>query len=413
MAAPDEQRETMAPACIGGPLSGYRVLDLGHVLAGPFAATLLGDFGAEVIKVERPGEGDPARSLGPQTESGPVWWKSLARNKCSLALDWTEPLGKKALERLVANSHVLVESFRPGVIERHGLGPETLLGWNPDLVILRVSGYGQSGPYSPRPGFGKAAEALSGVVHLTGLRDGAPMHAGFALADMSSGLMGAYGVVMALLAIARGKAKGQVIDLPIYETPMRLLDYHIPVRTGSNYVPQRNGNQQTLSLGLSGIFQSKDGRWITYTAATMTIIRRVLKLIGGERLLHDPRFRTLAGASEHDTEINRHVAAWMKERSAEEVIKMFGESQAVAAVVFDAEDILKDPHIAARGNIVSVEGESVKVVGVVPSLSATPGSVRWLGPAKVGQDSAYVLKVVAGLDEREIAALRASGATST
>ncbi|AWP80651.1 CaiB/BaiF CoA transferase family protein [Bordetella bronchiseptica] len=389
-------------ATVAGPFSGVRVLDLGHVLAGPFAATLLGDFGADVIKVERIGEGDAARMIGPQTESGPVWWKSLARNKRSIALDWTGAEGRVVLKRLVECSQVLIENFRPGVLERNGLSPAVLHEWNENLVILRISGYGQTGPYSGRPGFGKPAEALSGVVHLTGMRDGPPMHAGFALGDMSAGLMGAYGVSMALFAIERGIAKGQIIDLPIYEAPMRLLDYHIPVSTGCAYIPRRNGNQQPMGLGLSGIFRSNDDRWISYSAATLATARRVLRLVGGDRLAGDPRFSSIAGISEHDTEINVQVEKWMGRHAAETIIKEFSDAAAVAAMVYDAKDILADPHIAERGSAVGVPGETMKVVAPVPKLSATPGKVKWLGPAKVGQDGVDILKSIIGLQDEEI-----------
>jgi succinyl-CoA--D-citramalate CoA-transferase len=392
------------------PLDGLRVIDLGHVLAGPFAATLLGDFGADVIKIERPGEGDPMRSMGPTSDDGPVWWKSMGRNKRSLALDWKHPKALPVLKELVRSSQVLIENFRPGVLERNGFGPEVLHEWNEDLVILRISGYGQTGPYASRPGFGKAAEAMSGLVHLTGFPDGPPVHPGFPMADMVTGLMGAYGVVLALLAIRRGLARGQVIDLPIYEAPMRLLDYHVAVRTGSEVVPMRNGNQQPMAFGLAGVFQSKDGRWITYSAATFAVARRVLNMVGGKTLLQDPRFTRLSAVCQHEREVNDLLASWMKERSTEEILQAFGQAQAVAAVVYDTDDILSDPHIAARQNIAEVAGERTKVVNVVPRLSQTPGAVRWLGRREIGTDSSAVLREVLNLGEAEISALFSAGA---
>ena len=393
-----------------GAFTGLRVLDLGHVLAGPFAATLLGDFGADVIKVERPGKGDSARQLGPEGEDGvAVWWRSLARNKRSLGLDWTKPSGKAVLQRLVSSSQVLVENFRPGTFERHGLGPDVLFAWNPDLVFLRMSGYGQTGPYKDRPGFGKPAEGFSGVVHLTGESDGPPMHAGFPLGDMSAGLMGAFGISMALLAIARGLCRGQVIDLALYEAPMRLVDFHIPAHTGSDFRPARNGNSQPMGLGLSSVVRSKNGRWITYSCATFDTAKRVMGLVGGETLTQDPRFQTLPGVSEYEKFLNGLIAKWMVERDHITILREFLAVNAVAAEIYTADDILADPQVAHRGNVVAIPGERIKVVGPVPQLSETPGRVRSLGPSRVGEQSKEVLKSVVGLEEEEVARLISEG----
>jgi crotonobetainyl-CoA:carnitine CoA-transferase CaiB-like acyl-CoA transferase len=392
-----------------GPLKDIRVIDLGHLLAGPFAATLLADFGADVIKVEPVDRGDPMRELGPKAGQESVWWKSLARNKNSVGLNWGVPEGREVLLRLVAKANVLIENFRPGVLERKGLSEETLFEINPDLVIVRISGYGQHGPYRARPGFGKAAEAMSGVLHLSGFPEGPPTHQGFPMGDMTTGLMGAYGVMLALFAIERGICRGQVIDLPIYETPMRLLDYHVPVRTGTDVVPTRNGNRQPIGVGLSGVFQSQDGRWLTYSAATFTTARRILELIGGDSLRDDPRFVDLASVSRHDVEINQKLSAWMSARTAKEIISEFEQAHAVTALVYDTDDILSDPHIAARENIASVDGETVKVVNVVPKLSVTPGSVSWLGRRQIGADTQKILRDILHFDEASMHRLAQEG----
>ena len=392
-----------------GPLQGVRVIDIGHLLAGPFAATMLADFGADVIKVEPVQGGDPMRDLGPKAGSAAAWWKSLGRNKHSIGLNWTVPEGRELLLGLVKDAHVLIENFRPGVLERRFATTEQLLEMNQNLVILRVSGYGQVGPYRARPGFGKAAEAMSGVLHVSGFPDGPPNHPGFPMGDMTTGLMGAYGVMLALFAIERGDGKGQVIDLPIYEAPMRLLDYHVPVRTGTDAIPTRIGNRQPMGLGLSGVFKSKDGRWLTYSAATFVTACRILGLIGGDALRDDPRFVDLPSVSRHDEEINELLATWMAERTAAQILAEFEEAQAVAALVFDTDDILGDPHIAARSNIASVEGESVKVVNVVPKMSATPGRVNWLGREKVGADTRSILRDLLELDEETMRRLALQG----
>lgn len=390
-----------------GVLAGVRVLDFGHALAGPFAATLLADFGADVIKVERPGTGDAMRDLGPEGPSGRAWWKSMGRGKRCLALDWKNPLSRPVVERLVRVSHVFLESFRPGVLEKNGLGPDILHGWNPDLVILRVSGYGQTGPYSERPGFGKAAEALSGLCDLTGFADGPPLHPGFPMGDMTTGLMGAFGVMLALRAVEQGKG-GQVIDMGIYEAPMRLIDYHVPVRTGTDGMPKRNGTRQPMSFAPSGVYRTSDGRWITYSAATHPIAKRVLKLIGADELA---ALESLTAVSRHDDEIDRRMKEWVGTRTAGQVLSEFRAAEAVAELMYDIDDILADPHIRARGNIVEVDGDPCKVVDVVPRMSKTPGSVRWLGRS-IGHDTHEVLRDVLELGEDEIRRLIAAKAVS-
>lgn len=390
-----------------GVLEGIRVLDFGHALAGPFAATLMADFGADVIKVERPGTGDAMRDLGPEGVSGRAWWKSMGRGKRCLALDWKNPHSKPIVEKLVRGAQVFLESFRPGVLEKNGLGPDVLHGWNPDLVILRVSGYGQTGPYSGRPGFGKAAEAFSGLCDLTGFPDGPPLHPGFPMGDMTTGLMGAFGVLLALRAVERGHG-GQVIDMGIYEAPMRLIDYHVPVRTGTQGKPKRNGNRQPMSFAPSGVYRTSDDRWITYSAATHTIAKRVLNLIGADELA---ALESLTAVSRHDDEIDRRMKQWVGARTAEQVTEEFRAAEAVAELIYDIDDILEDPHVRARGNIVEVDGDPCRVVNAVPRLSKTPGRVRWLGRS-IGQDTAAILKEVLDMGQEEIGRLIASGAVS-
>jgi crotonobetainyl-CoA:carnitine CoA-transferase CaiB-like acyl-CoA transferase len=394
-----------------GPLRDLRVVDLGHDYSAPFAATLLADFGADVIKVEPPGAGDVMRDVGPSGPTGPIVWKSAGRNKKALGLDWKNPKSRPVLERLVRWADVLVESYRPGVLERNGLGPDVLLELNPDLVVLRVSGYGQTGPYSARPGFGKAGEAFSGLCDLTGFPDGPPTHAGFPMADMTTGLMGAYGVMLALHARQRGHARGQVIDLGLYETPLRLIDYHVPVRTGAGLLPKRNGNRHPLSMAMSGMYKTSDGKWITYSAGSCAVAKRVLRLVGGDRLADDPRFTDLRSICRHDNEIHGLMSEWFAARSATDALAGFREADAVAARIYDVDDILRDPHVAARENLVGFDGETCKVVNVVPKLSATPGRVRWPGRREVGADSVAILGQL-GFEQGEIESLIGSGAVS-
>jgi crotonobetainyl-CoA:carnitine CoA-transferase CaiB-like acyl-CoA transferase len=236
------------------------------------------------------------------------------------------------------------------------------------------------------------------------------MHPGFPMGDMTTGLMGAYGIMLALYHIQRG-GRGQVIDLGIYEAPLRLIDYHVPIRTGTDRYPTRNGNRQPMSFALSGVYKTSDGRWLTYSAATFPIAKRVLSLIGGEAWANDPRFTSLQAVCKCDDEVDARMKQWMEKRTAEDVIQQFKEAQAVVELIRNVDDILADPHIEARQNIVGFEGEPCKVVNAVPNLSATPGRVRWLGRA-IGQDTTEILAQDIGLTKEQIADLYASGAVS-
>jgi crotonobetainyl-CoA:carnitine CoA-transferase CaiB-like acyl-CoA transferase len=386
------------------PLSGIRVIEFGQVIAAPFACALLADFGAEVIKVEPP-SGDTMRALGPKSGATSAWWRSIARSKRLFSIDWKQPKFRSTLERLVRRSDVLVENFRPGVLERNGLSPEQLHQWNPDLVILRISGFGQTGPYSHRPGFGKIAEAFSGVCDLTGFADGPPVHPGFPMADTSTGLMGAFGVVLALLAVERGHSRGQIIDLPIYEAPLRMAEFPVPMRTGGGTRATRNGNRQPLSFALSGAYRSKDGRWVTYSAASYSVARRVLCILAGNDFAAQPCFETMEGICAIDDEIDVMALKWMAERTADEIVTQFSNAGAAAGPVMDVNDIIADPHIRARDNIADVNGDPCKIINVVPKLSATPGSIRWLGKDAIGADTEAILSDTLGFSRDEVRAL--------
>jgi len=374
------------------PLGNVRVIELGHVIAGPMAATLLSDFGAEVIKIEAPGKPDMMRDLGPKAQDGVgVWWKTLARNKRILSLDWKSEAGREVLAKLVKTADVLVENFRPGVLERANIGPETMYEWNPDLVILRVSGYGQDGPMRDTPAFGRAAEAMSGLAHLTGYPDGPPMHPGFPAADSSTGLMGALGVMLALFAREKGVARGQIVDLAVFESLLRLIDYHIPALTGAGVSPNRNGLRQPMDFAPGGTFRTRDGTWLTVSAGGAETARRLLRAVGGDGLADNPSFSTMAGIAAQMPEIFERVRNFVNARDFAEVQAEFARHDAVAAPVLDIADIVAHPQINWRDDIVSIDGDETKVVGPIPHLSGTPGSVRWLGRA-LGADTESVLK---------------------
>jgi formyl-CoA transferase len=385
------------------PLDGVRVLDIGHALAAPMAATLLGDFGAEVIKVERPDGGDAMRRLGPFKDGVSLWWKVSARNKKCVTLNIQAPEGKRLLEDLVARADVLVENYRPGTLERLGLGWERLHVVNPRLVMLRISGYGQTGPRREAPGFGRAGEAMSGVVHLTGFAEGAPMHIGFSLADTVSGLMGAYGAMMALHWRDHGGGEGQMIDLALYETLFRLVEWQVVSHQQLGVLPVRQGNNFPfpLSTVLSNVYRTRDQRWVTVSAATPVVVRRVARMLGvptDEATLPDIKA------------LDRMLEGWMAARALDDVLAEFERADAVAAPVYDMDMIVKDPTYEARGNLVTVDDAelgSLRMQNVVPTLSRTAGAVRWPGPA-LGAHNDEVFGALLGLSKAELERLHAA-----
>ncbi|MBU3260794.1 CoA transferase [Rhodobacteraceae bacterium R_SAG7] len=391
-----------------GPLNHLKIIELGHVIAGPLSAALLSDFGADVIKIEAPNRTDMMRDLGPKAEDGVgVWWKTLGRNKKTLGLDWKSDEGRDILRKLVEGADVLVENFRPGVLERAGIGPDILHGWNQELIILRVSGYGQDGPMRDVPAFGRAAEAMSGLAHLTGFPDGPPMHPGFPAADSTTGLMGALGIMIALLAREKGTARGQVVDLAVFEALLRLMDYPVPALTGANHSPRRNGLRQPMDFAPGGMFRTSDGVWLTVSAGSAETAQRLLRAVGGDTLADDPRFATLAEMSQHMSMVFDAINDFVTQHTLTEVEAEFARHDAVASKVLSVEEIATNEQIRHRGDIVSVEGEPTQVVGPIPHLSATPGALRWLGRPP-GADTRAILRDI-GLDDDQIDALSVAG----
>lgn len=394
-----------------GPLQHLKIIELGHVIAGPLSAALLSDFGADVIKIESPNRTDMVRDLGPKAEDGVgVWWKTLGRNKQTLSLNWKSDEGREILRKLVEGADVLVENFRPGVLERGGVGPETLHEWNPDLTILRISGYGQDGPMRDVPAFGRAAEAMSGLAHLTGFTDGPPMHPGFPAADSTTGLMGALGIMIALFAREKGTARGQVIDLAVFEALLRLMDYPVPALTGANHSPRRNGLRQPMDYAPGGMFRTSDGVWLTVSAGSAETAQRLLRAVGGDALADDPRFATLAEMSQHMAVVFDAINDFVTQHTLAEVEAVFARHDAIASRVLSVEEITTNEQIKHRGDIVSVEGEPTKVIGPVPHMSATPGALRWLGRAP-GADTRSILRAL-GFDDDRITALSDAGLIS-
>ena len=353
------------------PLADVRVIDLSTVIAGPNCARYLADFGADVIKVERPG-GDSLRSMAwrDERDGEGLWWKLANRNKRAIVLDLKARADVDTLLHLVDDANVLVENFRPGTLERLGLGPDALHGRNPGLVITRVTGFGQSGPYAERPGFATIAEAMSGFAAINGEPDGQPLLPPIALTDEVTGLAAAFATMVALHS-----GIGQVIDVNLLETMFHLMG-PLPTLYGLT------GEQQPrLGAGLPytvprGTYRCADGRWIAVSTSSDSVAGRVLELLG---LTEDQRFTTFAGRTEHRDELEAAMAAWCAERTGDDVLAAFTAAHAAAGPVMDMADIASDPHYLARRTIVDVDGTPMQ--GLIAGLSETPGAVRWVGPS--------------------------------
>ena len=355
-----------------GPLADLRVIDLATVVAGPGCARYLGDFGADVIKVERPPGGDSVRSMGwvDPADGSSIWWKLISRNKRTISLDLKDPDDFAVARRLIDSADVLVENFRPGTLERLGLGPDVLHRTNPRLVITRVTGFGQSGPYRDRPGFATQAEALSGFAAINGEPDGAPLLPPIALTDEVAALVAAFATMVALHS-----GVGQVIDVNLIESMLQLMGPLVPLYGLLGETQQRLGAGIPYTVPRN-TYLTGDGRWVAVSSSSESVAQRVMSLIG---LGDDDRFAGFSGRVAHRDEIDARLAEWMAQRSAEEVLSEFEAAHAAVAPVYDMADIAADAHFEERGAIIDVDGTPMQEV--VARLSATPGRVRWAGRA--------------------------------
>ncbi|MBM4333824.1 MAG: CoA transferase [Deltaproteobacteria bacterium] len=396
-----------------GLLAGVRILELASVVAGPFAASMLADFGAEVIKVELPGQGDAIRYSGVRKNDVSLWWKVSGRNKKNITLDLRHPKGQEICKKIVAQSDALIENFRPGTLEKWNLGWEDLQRINPSLIMLRISGYGQTGPYSPRPGFGKAAEAMSGVMQITGYPDEQPISPGFSFADTVSGLMGAFAVMTALHhRDGLGARKGQLIDVALFESIYRLIEWQVIFFDQLGVIPTRRGAKMGLpgSSWLINNYPTKDGKWVAVSASNRQVLNRVLKLIGGENLLADERFNG-EQVFRHMDELDVITADWIRERECKDVIQSFVDAGAVAAPVYDIRDIFHDEQYAARDDILEMEDEElgrIRMLGVIPKFPQRPGQIRWTGK-EMGFFNREIYCDLLGMSLEELASLKAEG----
>lgn len=392
--------EGVVPA---GLLAGVTVLELGQLIAGPFAGQLLGDLGADVVKIELPERGDPMRQWGQLTPQGEsLWWSVIGRNKRSVALDVRTEAGRAAVLRLVARADILIENFRPGTLEKWNLSYDDLRAVNPGIIVVRVSGYGQTGPYTDRAGFGAIGEAMGGLRAVVGDADRPPVRTGIAIGDAMSGALGALGAVAALHE-RRSSGKGQVLDVALYESVLAFMESLIPDYVAQGWVRPRTG--ATLpGVAPSNVYPTLDGRDVLIAGNQDSVFRRLAEVMGAGHLADDPRYATHAARGEHQQELDSFVSDWTVTLLSHDVLQLLADAGVPAGPIYQAPDMLADPHFAARQAIVEMPHPvigSVTMQNVFPRASRTPGKVRWVGP-RLGEHTHEVLHDMLGMSTSEI-----------
>ncbi|CAG9187633.1 CaiB/BaiF CoA transferase family protein [Cupriavidus pinatubonensis] len=390
-------------------LKGVRVIEMGQLIAGPFAGKTLGEFGAEVIKIEAPGSGDPLRNWRLMKDGTSVWWQVQSRNKRSLALDLRSTEGQDIARRLIAEADVLVENFRPGTLEGWGMSYEQLSALNPRLIMLRISGYGQTGPYRDLPGFGSIGEAMGGLRHLTGEPGRVPVRCGISIGDTLAALHGVIGVLTALYHRDANGGKGQVIDVALHEAVFNVMESLIPEYSTFGAVREAAGSALP-GIAPSNAYRCADG-YVLIAGNGDSIFKRLMAAIGRDDLADDPALANNAGRVARVDELDRAIEVWSAQRPTEEVLATLVEARVPAGKIYNARDIAEDPHYRARDMILrqaTRDGYEVEVPGIVPKLMGTPGTVRSSAP-KLGDDTDDILREM-GIPDATIAALREKGA---
>ncbi|PFP15275.1 MULTISPECIES: CaiB/BaiF CoA-transferase family protein [Bacillaceae] len=392
-------------------LEGLKVLEMGQLIAGPFASRLLAEFGADVVKVEAPAKGDPIRTWRVVENGTSLWWYVQSRNKKSITIDLRQEEGQALIRSLVKEIDILIENFRPGTMEKWGLSYEELKEINPRLIMIRVSGYGQDGPYRDNPGFGSIGEAMGGLRYITGYPDRPPTRVGISIGDSLSAL---YAVIGALMAVYHRDVnrtnEGQVIDVALYESVFSLMESTIPEFDRAGVIRERTGS--TLpGITPSNTYKCADGKYVVIGANGDAIFKRLMNALGREDIAEDPRYENNAKRSEHAEYLDGIIEDWTKSLPFEEVFKFLDNAKVPAGSIYSVEDILNDPHYQARQMIqeVAVEGlGKLKMPGIVPKMSATPGEIEWAGP-KLGQHTEDVLRGKLGLTKEQIQGLKDNG----
>jgi crotonobetainyl-CoA:carnitine CoA-transferase CaiB-like acyl-CoA transferase len=387
------------------PLSGLRVLEVGQLLAGPFAGCVLGYFGAEVIKIEPLG-GDPLRGWRVLDEGTSLWWYSLARNKKSVTVDLQREEGRQLVRDLALQCDVLIENFKPGTMEKWGLGPEVFKALRPNLIYTRVSGFGQTGPYASRPGFASVCEAMGGLRHLNGFEDRPPVRPNLSLGDTMAGLHAVIGILLALQAQQRQQAPGQVVDVAIYESVFNLLEGVVPEYDAAGIVRGPSGSTIT-GIVPSNTYRCADGKYVVIGANGDSLFKRLMRAIDQPQMADDPRLANNAGRVQHEKEIDDVLCAWTAARPSAEVLRVVTEAAVPCGPIYDVADMARDPHFQARELFepVEINGRELKVPAIMPKLTETPGETRAPGP-RLGEHTDEVLRTLLGMTADQIAALR-------
>jgi crotonobetainyl-CoA:carnitine CoA-transferase CaiB-like acyl-CoA transferase len=402
--------EKLGEVRAAGPLAGVKVLELGQLIAGPFATAFLAWFGADVIKVEPPGIGDPLRTWRVVHEGTSLWWRQMSRNKKCVTLNLRVAEGQKIARELAKRVDVVIENFRPGTLEKWGLGFEELKKENPKLILARISGYGQTGPYAQRPGFAAVAEAFGGLRYVTGEPDRPPVRPNLSLGDSVAGLHAALGIVMALYNRDARGGSGQVIDVALYEAVLNLMEGMIPEYDKAGVKREREGMRLT-GIVPSGTYPCADGSYIVIGANGDSIFKRFMTAIGRADLAGDARLASNEGRSKHIDEIDEAIAAWTKRRAATEALKILSEADVPSGPIYSAAEMLADAHYQARGVFEEAElgrGERVKLPKMAPRMSETPGEMRWIGP-ELGEHNNEVFGNWLGYPAAELERLAKNG----
>jgi formyl-CoA transferase len=390
-----------------GPLSGIKVVEMGTLIAGPYCARLLAEFGAEVVKIETPGEGDPLRKWRKLHEGNSLWWYAQARNKKSVAVNLRDPEGQAIVRGLAKGADIVVENFRPGTMEKWGLGYEALSAANPGLVMVRISGFGQSGPYKDRPGFGAIGESMGGMRYITGYPDRAPVRVGISIGDSLAAMFGVIGALSALHH--RGASgKGQVVDVALYEAVFAMMESMLPEFGMGGYVRERSG-AALPGIVPSNTYPCRDGKYVVIGANADSIFKRMMRAIGRVDLAEDPALASNDGRVKRTAELDQVIGEWTSRNDLDTVLEVLDKAEVPSGRIYSIADIAADLHYQARGMIErhALGDREVLLPGIVPKLSDTPGTTRWIGP-KLGEHTDEVLAAL-GYTEGEIAAMRVRG----
>ena len=390
-----------------GPLANIKVVELGTLIAGPYCARLLAEFGAEVVKIETPGEGDPLRKWRKLHEGNSLWWYAQARNKKSVAVNLREPEGQEIVRRLAAGADIVIENFRPGTMEKWGLGYEALSKENPGLVMVRISGFGQTGPYKDRPGFGAIGESMGGMRYITGYPDRAPVRVGISIGDSLAAMFGAIGALCAVHQRA-ATGRGQVVDVALYEAVFAMMESMLPEYGLGGYVRERSG-ASLPGIVPSNTYPCRDGKYVVIGANADSIFKRLMRAIGRADLADDPALAANDGRVKRTEELDRVIGEWTSRHDLDTVLEILDKAEVPSGRIYSIADIAADLHYQARGMIErhKLGEKDLLLPGVVPKLSDTPGGTRWIGP-KLGEHTGEVLAGL-GYTEGEIAAMKERG----